>query len=107
TADNPSSCETSAVRKLTFRVNYDETPAASATDTVESDKSPWTIAGTPKDGALTWSRAEIAPLNHGWRGIDFGAVSDTWLATPELHVGMAAPFVVTADHRFKFETGDD
>jgi large repetitive protein len=36
--------------------------------------------------------------------VDFSAVSDTTLTSPELHVGTAAPFVIAFDHRFGFET---
>lgn len=68
-----------------MRVNYDNLPASSATDDVESD-----ITASTSDiaaGATGWSRAEVNALSHVWIGPDAGSVSDVRLVTPTLNVG--------------------
>ena len=101
TVSNAEACETSVARAVSARFNLDDLPNTSTTDTVESPSSPWTAAGA--DAAEIWSRVEVAPFSHAWRGVDFGGVSDTTLTSPELQVG-SAPFVITFDHRYSFET---
>src|SRR5439155_25955577 len=83
TLANPTSCEGMVASSLSWRVNYDELPATSATDDVESEHTVWTPGGDMA-AAKVWARREVAPLQHAWHGVDFGAVSDTWLASPDL-----------------------
>src|SRR5262249_32625726 len=53
-----------------------------------------------------WSRQPTGSQQTAWRGLDFSAPSDTSLLSPELVVG-DGPLVVTFDHKFTFEEGDD
>jgi large repetitive protein len=89
---------------LLRRTNYDSQEQASATDSVESEKSPW-APETPS--GVAWSREIVSasgPLNHAWHGTDPAFASDTRLASPDIKIG-AGPFALSFDHRFSFETG--
>jgi hypothetical protein len=98
---NDEACEPTVARPIFAWINVDDAPGVSNVDTVESPSSPWTAAGTDADEV--WSRVEVTPFNRAWFGLDFGAVSDTTLESPDLRVGSAA-FVISFDHRFGFET---
>jgi hypothetical protein len=99
---NDESCEPLVARDSVHAwINVDDVPNSSNVDTVESPSTPWTAAGTDSDEI--WSRPEITPFNRAWFGLDFGAASDTTLTSPELKVGMGAPFVIAFDHRYGFE----
>ena len=87
---NVSVVERGVVRAAVARpvfalINVDDVPGVSNVDTVESPSSPWTAAGADADEI--WSRVEVTPFNHAWFGLDFGAVSDTTLESPDLRVG--------------------
>ncbi|HSN96654.1 MAG TPA: M36 family metallopeptidase, partial [Candidatus Nanopelagicales bacterium] len=85
-------------------VNYDETPASSKVDTVESENASWAAEGTVEG---VWSRElDMSGANHHWRGIDFPSVSDTSITSPDLEVSASEPFVITFQHRYKFEFSD-
>jgi hypothetical protein len=94
-------CEPTESRSVYAWINVDEVPNASRIDTVESPNSTWTPTGT--DASEIWSRVEVTPLDRAWFGLDFGAVSDTALESPNLQVSATAPFVIAFDHRFGFE----
>ena len=102
TVSNDAACDPSAGRSTFARINVDEALGASKIDTVETLSTPWTTTG-PNAGDI-WSRVDVAPFDRAWFGVDFGAVSDTSLVSPALQVGSTAPFVITFDHRFGFET---
>ena len=59
------------------------------------------MTGTAADGV--WSRAELAPGDHAWRGLDSGSVTDAQLVSPALQVSAADAFVISFDHAFSFE----
>jgi hypothetical protein len=102
----------------THRLNYDEMPAASATETVESANPNWTIGGDPitSPNIAAWQRRALSPTQHVWWGPDnngqtdgvkAGLPDEQILTSPTMHVG-AGPLVISFSHRFSFEaTGWD
>ena len=102
----------------THRVNYDDKPAASATETAESAKHGWTVGGDPttSPNILPWQRRALSPTQHVWWGPDNNGQTDgvradlpdeQVLTSPTLKVG-AGPLVISFSHRFSFEaTGWD
>jgi len=102
TVSNDAACEPAVSRSAFAWINVDEVPNSSAIDTVESPTSTWTPTGAGAD--IVWSRVAVAPFSHAWFGVDSAFVSDTALESPSLQVGTTAPFVITFDHRFGFET---
>jgi hypothetical protein len=101
-AANDSACEPSASASAFAWINVDEVQNASTIDNVETPTTPWTTTGA--DASEIWSRVDAGPFNRAWFGLDFPAPSDTALESPALQVGTSAPFVITFDHRFGFET---
>ncbi|HEY3353630.1 MAG TPA: M36 family metallopeptidase [Polyangia bacterium] len=97
-------CKPTLTRAAAFRANYEEQPATSATDTVESADTTWTVAGEAADAV--WSRVEAAAGNHVWRGVDLARPSDSWIASPTLPVSPTAPLVLSFRHRHEFERAD-
>jgi MYXO-CTERM domain-containing protein len=95
-------CATPAA-SAAFRVNYDETPAASATDDVEATATLWTTGGP--DGAAMWARLEVNAPNHVWHGTELSYASDGWLESPPLVVGSSGNLVMSFLHRHTFELG--
>ena len=99
----------------THRVNYDDRPATSATESVEAANPGWTVSGdaTTSPNILSWQRRTISPTRHVWWGPDNnGRVDDEKaslpdeqvLTSPTMHVG-AAPLSISFQHRFSFESG--
>ncbi|MBZ5525774.1 MAG: hypothetical protein LAP21_26430 [Acidobacteriia bacterium] len=99
----------------THRINYDEQPSASTTESVEGSGSGWTIAGgaTESPNVNSWQRRALSPLDHVWSGPDNngqiddlkGSLPDEQsLISPSMHVG-TDPFTLSFRHRFSFENG--
>jgi len=99
----------------THRLNYDEIPAATATESVESANPGWTISGSAValPNVTSWQRRALSPIRHVWWGPDNnGQIDDTKaslpdeqnLVSPILHVG-TAPLAISFQHRFSFENG--
>jgi hypothetical protein len=99
----------------THRLNYDEAPAASTTETVEGSVSGWTVTGgAPESPNInSWQRRALSPLNHVWWGPDNnGQIDDVRgslpdeqsLISPAMHVG-TDPLTLSFRHRFSFENG--
>jgi hypothetical protein len=101
----------------THRVNYDEKPASSATESVEgSSLGGWTVAGDPTTtpNINAFQRRELSATSHVFWGPDNNGQTDgvktdlpdeQSLISPTLHVG-ADPFTITFQHRFSFEAGN-
>ena len=98
------------------RVNYDDVPASSATETVESANPGWTIAGdqVALPNITSWQRRELSATRHVWWGPDNngqrdGIKADTpeqqMLVSPPLQVGVG-PLTIAFQHRFAFEAGN-
>jgi hypothetical protein len=101
----------------THRLNYDQQPNASATETVEaSSLGGWTTSGgaTTLPNILGWQRRELSPLSHVFFGPDNNGQTDgvradgpdeQSLISPSLHVG-SGPLTISFSHRFSFEAGN-
>ncbi len=101
---NPSAASTTVTGSLKVRADYDNQPAASATDDVESDVVLWQVNSL--SGSLpaeTWSRGFSGAENHAWHGVDQGALGDIALESPELKVSASEPFKVVFKHHYSFE----
>lgn len=82
------------------QVNFDDIPESSAIDDVESSLVTWTLVDlSPTIGFRR------TPVGEGtvWHADDPGEEGDQFLISPPLWVG-DEPFIVTADHRYSFET---
>jgi hypothetical protein len=102
----------------TQRLNYDEQPQGSATETVESANHGWTITGsmTTAPNIHAWQRRALSPTQFVWWGPDNNGQTDgvkgnlpdeQILTSPVMHVG-SGPLIITFSHRFAFEaTGWD
>jgi hypothetical protein len=95
------------------RVNYDDVPASSATETVESTDPGWTIVGdsVALPNITSWRRRELSATRHVWwgpdnngqvDGIKASAPDQQSLVSPPLQVG-AGPVTMSFQHRFAFE----
>jgi uncharacterized repeat protein (TIGR01451 family) len=93
-------------RIVSFRTNTDETPASSATDTVEAVAPAWTPSFTVGPGLSNpapWHRAEVNPLQHVWHADDAGAGADEILTSPVMTVDAGGSITVELDHSWGFE----
>ena len=87
-----------------FRTNTDDSPATSATETVEARTSPMTLGFAAALGNLTpWRRLEVTPLQHVWHADDPGAGADQYLISPPLTVGPTGQLNLQFDHSWSFE----
>ncbi len=97
----------------THRVNYDDVPGSSATETVESLNHGWTKAGDPEalPNITSWQRRALSSIQHVFFGPDNnGQIDDRkpslpdqqMIVSPVLQVG-AGPLTIAFDHRFAFE----
>lgn len=83
------------------QVDFDVALASSATDEVEATPSTWNLAGDSAEEI--WSRAELTPGEHVWKGVDYPAPTDTSLVSPPLQVSASDPLVLTFDAAYQFE----
>ncbi|MCU1288683.1 MAG: Chitinase, partial [Acidobacteria bacterium] len=93
-------------RHLVEFLNFNESPASSATENVESLNPPWSIT---KDASLDWgntgkwTRAEDTGTDgHHWHGPSASMASDHYLTSPVLQTG-AGNLTISFKHRFDFE----
>jgi len=102
-------------------LNYDEQPAASATESVEATNTNWSVVGdaTTSPNINAWQRRNVVvsppnPPNHVWWGPDNNGQTDgektdlpdqQSLVSPTLHVG-SGPLILSFQHRFAFEAGN-
>jgi hypothetical protein len=98
------------------RLNYDEQPQGSATETLEGATSGWSINGdlVALPNVDAWQRRSLSPVSHVWWGPDNNGQTDGQkaslpdeqiLTSPVMNVG-SAPLVITFSHRFAFESGN-
>jgi hypothetical protein len=99
-----------------FRVNYDEQAAVSATETLEAlTQGGWTISGDAANNPniASWQRRAISDVIHHWYGPNNNGQEDDTkpslpdeqiLTSPVLNVG-AGPLSISFSHRFSFEAG--
>jgi hypothetical protein len=100
---------------LTHRLNYDEQPGASATESVEANATNWSFVGDPTTAPNinAWQRRALSPKSHVWWGPDNNGQIDgekaslpdeQSLISPTLQVG-GGPLTLSFQHRFAFEIG--
>jgi hypothetical protein len=85
---------------LAVRLNIDDKPASSATDTFDTGTSAWS------PWTATWSHIRETPLDGAWHGDDLATATDTRLTSPLLTASKDKPLVITFDHAFSFEQGN-
>ncbi|WP_169796440.1 M36 family metallopeptidase [Chondromyces crocatus] len=101
TLTSAETCAPQRSQSLLRKVHYDVVANSSRTDDVESEDVSWTPEGSVD--AVWYRERQEGASNHHWRGIDFGAISDTSLVSPDLIVSSDQPFVIAFKHAFKFE----
>jgi hypothetical protein len=87
------------------RLNSDDKPASSATDTFDAGTTVWTATHVPQNTADTaelWTHARKTSLDGMFVGEDAGAPSDASLVTPPLKAGPGG-VTLTFQHTFSFE----
>ncbi|MCY1022814.1 myxosortase-dependent M36 family metallopeptidase [Pyxidicoccus sp. MSG2] len=86
--------------KLAVKVEQDELPQTSATESVESHQLPWEM--TSARGGDAFVVSQDGAYGRAFLGVDVGHGADFALVTPELHVG-TGEFSFTFRHRYAFE----
>ncbi|MDX6405211.1 MAG: hypothetical protein QOH70_2666, partial [Blastocatellia bacterium] len=89
------------------RLNVNEIPAASSTDSVEAKSTPWAVSSNPAlaiGAALKWSRTQDAGTsNHGWFAPNPFVGSDQYLTSPVMTVDGSGSMNLQFDHSWGFE----
>lgn len=98
TADN--ACET-ITQPIGIRLNVDDVPASSKTDTFDVPASVWSASSS------NWEHLRPSALDGVWRGGDQGSPSDVWLTSPPLQANATADLSVTFEHTYDFEATFD
>lgn len=101
--EDPLQCDPLA-EPLAWRVNTDDLPASSPTETFESATLAWTVQDA-QGSARAWRWQEVEPQDHHMRGEDMAAITDSSLVSPLLQVSSSDPLVLSFSHRYAFETG--
>ncbi|HSR95971.1 MAG TPA: M36 family metallopeptidase, partial [Kofleriaceae bacterium] len=91
-------CNAAVAAVLAIRLNTDDAPETSATDTFDTGGSVWAQSGS----AAIWSHGRKSALDGLWTGADANAASDASLTSPSLIAG-GGPLTINFDHRFSFE----
>jgi hypothetical protein len=91
-------CEATLDIPLPIRLNSDDSPQSSATDTFDAAGSVW----TPDGDATLWAHNRKTVLDGLWVGTASAERSDASLISPPLTAG-AGPVSVTFTHQFAFE----
>jgi hypothetical protein len=97
----------------THRINYNDTPASSATETMESANHGWTITGdtVALPNITSWQRRALSPIQHVFFGPDNNGQVDgrkdslpdeQMIVSPVLEVG-SGPLTLSFRHRHAFE----
>jgi hypothetical protein len=87
---------------LTARGNVDELPASSATDSVDTGNTPWTVTSGTATPGTPWTRFASGTQTF-WRGTDPGKASDERLESPPMTISSAGSLKVEFDHLFSFD----
>jgi Fungalysin metallopeptidase (M36)/PA domain len=96
----PGSCAEQLTVPFKVRLNVNDVPASSATDTFDAT-SIWQSTGA----VSLWTQvsSDESPLDRQWHATAPGAVSHGSLESPIVTASDSAPLVVTFSHRYKFE----
>ncbi len=95
-----NACVSTLTLPVVLRMNVDDVPNSSATDSFDGGTSPW-VAAT--DSATAWKLVRETALEGLWHADDLGSPSDTTLTSPMLTADATAPVTVTFHHRYSFE----
>jgi large repetitive protein len=98
-ATNPDAFVANATFPSEVLYNYDDVPASSSSDDVESEHSAWTLGPAAVE---VWER-QGTTRNHFWHGADIGTSSDESLVSPDIVVRESVPFIINFTHRYSFE----
>jgi hypothetical protein len=97
-ATTSNGCNALVTMPLAIRLNTDDIPASSATDTFDAGGSVWTQTGSTG----VWAHSRKTALDGFWFGADATVPSDASLISPPLTAG-GGPVTATFTHRFSFE----
>ena len=89
------------IRKL----NTDDKPSSSATDTFDASGTPWTVSHVKQsatDNDELWFHVRATSLDGLWLGADLSATSDISLTSPPITAGSGA-LIIAFVHAFGFE----
>lgn len=103
---DPQMTEAPIAGQESFGVNYDQLPAQSATDDVNSSHTVWTTGSDAKGIESPYtlaSRVGVSALDSRWYIPSLTNNVQTWLDSPTLNVASAGNFSFTFKHRFGFE----
>ncbi|MEM9696898.1 MAG: M36 family metallopeptidase, partial [Myxococcota bacterium] len=101
---SPESCVTEVDANVAVAMNFDETRASSASDTVETSVTAWTAEG-PLAGQV-WSRESVSSLDHRYRAEVEDTTTDTAFVSPVLEVSTTDRFAVILQHAYSFVPPD-
>lgn len=97
-----NSCNDRVTTPIQVRLNVDELPASSATDSCDTAATLWLPA---TDSEVGWTQV-FGSLDGHWHGADLGVAADTNLTSPVLTGDPAVPVVVEFTHSYQFEHSD-
>jgi uncharacterized protein (TIGR03382 family) len=90
---------------IPVRLNTDDKPDSSATDSFDAGDSVWTATHEPQGPANIaelWAHVRPVPLDGKWAGADRDGPSDASLVSPEIKAG-AGMVTVSFTHTFAFQ----
>ena len=102
---DPEAAESRTSAVLTQRVQFDVLPQSVAIDDVEQDNAGWSVQTDIYGADLEGWRPVDLDGNTVWHADDLGTYSELALISPPMEVG-DGDFVVSFDHRYKFEESD-
>ncbi len=98
------SCNDTLTTPIKVRMNVDEVPESSTTDTFDTAQSVWTPTA---DNDIGWTKQQETGLDALWHGADAGTISDTSLVSPVLTGSDSTAVAMTFTHRYSFEFSPD
>ncbi|HEY0987675.1 MAG TPA: M36 family metallopeptidase [Kofleriaceae bacterium] len=98
TTTTSNGCNSSVAVPLAIRLNTDDAPASSATDSLDAGGTVWAQSG---DTGI-WAHNRKTALDGFWFGADSTVPSDASVVSPALTAG-TGPLTIAFEHRFSFE----
>jgi hypothetical protein len=100
TIASTGACTPTVTIPVGFRLNTDDKPESSATDTFDTVTSVWDGLGP------VWLHKRESSLDGAWHGEDLPIGSDTQLTSPLLQASDSEPVVLSFAHAYSFEVGN-
>ena len=97
-------CTPTLATNTPVRLNVDDQPMASTTDTFDSHPGPWTRTGAGAEAI--WTQDRETALDGEWHGTDYGATSATALESPPMTAG-PGDVTIELDHAYDFELSEN